>query len=103
MKKNAVMTLVKDVLLAAVFFGIAYALIASEGGEGMLGIFVAGLPFGWRWSSKFITAVSMNGLLQKALISVFVGWFAIFIVLIVDVIRIIATPSDRPKANRQGA
>lgn len=94
MKKNAFATLVKDVILALAAWGIAAMLLSS--GFGMEGAAVtsgamafAGVPFGWRWASNIVSAVSLKGVGIKLLISLFLGCFAIFLVIGTDVIRCI--------------
>ena len=94
MKKNAFATLIKDVILALVAWGISAMLLQSgfdmTGGDAaMLATMCAGIPFGWRWSSKIISAVSLKGVGIKLLISLFLGCFAIFLVIGLDVIRCI--------------
>lgn len=109
MKRNAVGTLVKDIIFAVAAWGIFTALIGALWGTGVggtidaegaqfLGLFFAGLPFGWRWASHIITAVSPKGIAIKFAISVFLGWFAIFIVLIVDIIRCITAKAASGKS-----
>ena len=96
MKNHAFATLIKDVLMAVIAWGIGWMLLKSgfdmEGsGAAVMASLVACIPFGWRWASKIITAVSLYGIGLKLLISVIVGMFAIFVVLGVDVIRCIAS------------
>ena len=91
MKKNAFATLIKDVILALVAWGISAMLLQSglgmPGGDAaMLATMCAGIPFGWRWSSKIISAVSLKGIGIKLFISLLLGMFAIFLVLGWDVI-----------------
>lgn len=91
MKKNAFATLIKDIILALVAWGISAMLLQSglgmPGGDAaMLATMCAGIPFGWRWSSKIISAVSLKGIGIKLFISLFLGMFAIFLVLGWDVI-----------------
>ena len=92
MKRNAVATLIKDIIFAAIAWGIFHLLLGELWGADLqpLALFFAGLPFGWRWSSKIITAVSLKGIGLKFSLSVLIGFFAIFIVLICDVIACIA-------------
>ena len=94
MKKNAFATLIKDVILALAAWGICAMLLQSGfemGGSeaAMMATAFAGIPFGWRWASKIITAVSFYGIGIKLLISFVLGMFAIFVVLGLDVIRCI--------------
>lgn len=94
MKKNAFATLIKDVILAAVAWGISAMMIQSMfampmSDAAMMATMCAGIPFGWRWSSKIITAVSFYGIGIKLLISLLLGMFAIFLVIGLDVLRCI--------------
>ena len=91
MKKNAFATLIKDIILALVAWGISAMLLQSglgmPGGDAaMLATMCAGIPFGWRWSSKIISAVSLKGIGIKLFISLLLGMFAIFLVLGWDMI-----------------
>lgn len=47
---------------------------------------VTGLPFGWRWVSKLITATSLKGIGIKMIISALVGCLAIYVVFAKDLI-----------------
>lgn len=97
MKREAIARLMKDIILAVIAWGIVSTLMVScemSADQAMAAaVLFAGIPFGWRWASNIITAVSMQGVLLKLGIAVFLGWFAIFVVLIGDVIRCIAAPS----------
>ena len=90
MKKTAASTLIKDLIIIAVLGGFAAFVIASDASMQAMGVLlwlaITGLPFGWRWASKIITAVSLKGIGIKMLISAFVGCIAIFVVVIKDVI-----------------
>lgn len=102
MKKSAVGRLIKDLLIIAILGGIiALGMSTSDGlSEGQKVFFwlaFTGLPFGWRWASKIITAVSLYGIGLKAVISVFLGFVAIFVVVIADVIRCLAALLTRKK------
>ena len=66
------------------FFAIDTSTPASV--DILLTLAVAGLPFGWRWASKIITATSLKGIGIKLLISVLLGFIAIFVVVIKDII-----------------
>ena len=100
MKKNPIFTIVKDVLLALIAWGAAYFLINGMWGVDVggtmeasaaaaLAMMFAGVPFGWRWSSKIITATSIKGVGIKLLISVVLGFVAIFVTLIADAVRLV--------------
>lgn len=92
--KKSIITLVKDLVIAAILAGLTYVLFSigdafSSGALAFFCLSVAGIPFGWRWASKIITAASLKGVGIKLLIAVFLGWFAIFVVLGGDLIRCI--------------
>lgn len=96
MKKNATATLIKDILFALIAWGLSAMVFKSlmpdmdTYGITILSAYCAGIPFGWRWASKIITAVSLYGVAIKLAISLILGMFAIVIVLGGDVIRFIA-------------
>lgn len=96
MKRNATATLIKDIILTVIFYAIG-ALILAEADFGNTAnnvfapMFIAGIPFGWRWASKLITAVSVKGIGIKLSIAFFLGWFAIYVVLIGDIISFITS------------
>ena len=106
MKKNAFATLLKDIIIALVAWFIGYGLLKS--GFGMeaeaaryVAIYASFIPFGWRWATKLITAVSLKGLGYKLLISLCLGFIAIFVVFGGDLIKCIAqlfTSGKRAKA-----
>ena len=100
MKRNAITKFVKDILLAAAAWGIAFFLIngmwgVNAGGAmeaataGAIAMMFAGVPFGWRLASKIITATSIQGVGIKLLISAILGFFAVFIILIADTIGLV--------------
>ena len=96
MKRNATATLIKDIILTAIFYGLGYLILAetdfgNTANNVFAPMFIAGIPFGWRWASKLITAVSIKGIGIKLSIAFFLGWFAIYIVLIGDIISFIAS------------
>lgn len=106
MKTKATATLIKDIILAATFYAIGY-LIISETDFGNTAnnvfapMFIAGIPFGWRWASKLITAVSIKGIGIKLSIAFFLGWFAIYVILITDIIHCIAEKAKNNKRERK--
>lgn len=98
MKKKAIFNLVKDILIFAVAFAILYAILTNEklmgiGISGETGKFlaycIAGIPCGWRWASHLLTAVSGKGILLKLAISVILGWLAVPVMVIKDIINLI--------------
>ena len=95
MKKNAFVTLLKDIIIALVAWFIGCSLLTS--GFAMeaeaaryVAIYASFIPFGWRWANKMITAVSLRGLGYKLLISLCLGFIAIFVVFGADIIKCIA-------------
>ena len=114
MKRNAVATMIKDILFATIAWGIAAFFInalwgsmgsgaMSAGDAKMLALFFAGIPFGWRWASKIITAMTMKGVFIKLSIAFFLGWFAIFVVLIGDVIYFVSYLAKKNAKKKQAA
>ena len=107
--KKSIMNLVKDLLIAAPLFLFSIMLFSTENSlepavQGMLTFASSGIPFGWRWASKIITAVSLYGVGIKLLISLVLGMFAIVIVLGGDVIRfIVHATKNGVKRNRPEA
>lgn len=93
MKREATFQLIKDIILAVVAwlgFGIAFSMFTTLGGYGFIvSIFCAGVPFGWRWMSNIFTAMSFNTIIIKFILSFVLGWLAIFVVLIKDIINLV--------------
>ena len=107
MTKNPTTTLIKDVIFALIAWGLSAMVLRSflpdmAGYElALMSSYCAGIPFGWRWASKIITAVSLYGVGIKLLISLVLGMFAIVIVLGGDVIRfIVHATKNGVKRNR---
>ena len=111
MKRNATNTLIKDIITAILTWFI-FAVITNNiyGGDlfslnnmeaNVLATVFAGIPFGWRWASKLITAVSIKGIGIKLGIAFFLGWFAIYVVLIGDIIRCITSSAAEKKQARK--
>ena len=114
MKRNAVATMIKDILFAVIAWGIAAFFInalwgsmgngaMSAGDAKMLALFFASIPFGWRWASKIITAMTMKGVFIKLSIAFFLGWFAIFVVLIGDIIFLVSHLAKKQSTTRTRA
>ena len=83
---NAKATLIKDLIILAIAGAIGLAL---HGASVPFGIFVTGLPFGWKWASSIITAVSLKGIFLKGLFALFLGMIAVPVVLVKDVIAVV--------------
>lgn len=92
-KKQASNQLVKDIILA-VAATVIIAIIATLSmgtdvlGGIFIGIFLSGIPFGWRWLSKVITAIGLVAIIAKFLGSILLGWVALPIVIVKDIIQL---------------
>ena len=92
--KQSMKKLIKDIILIAVLGGFAALMLATDstmgdGGRTFFTLAIMGLPFGWRWASKIITAVSLKGIGLKILISACLGCVAIFVVVGIDALKCI--------------
>ena len=88
MRNEKIAKLIKDLLLAAAFFGIGMLLLCTTlTGANLVvaALWVATLPFGWRWASKIFVAIGFISVLVKAVLSLFLGIPAIVIALVGDV------------------
>lgn len=85
--------LIKDVIIAAVAWLISALIFSALLGQSFLyvlpiGFLLAGIPFGWKFLSKIFVALSFQAILTKALLSILIGWVALPIVLIKDIISL---------------
>ena len=99
MKAEANKKLVKDVtifviamLIGAVgfYFGVGKDIgVAGLDYLALLlpGAILAGIPFGWRWLSKIFTACSFFAVIVKATLALILGWVAIPVVFISDIVN----------------
>jgi len=92
MKHEAKTQLIKDLIFALIAWVVGAVLFIGMAETGVVlgivaGLFVSGVPFGWRWLSKIVTAVSFQGICMKLLGALFLGFIAIFVVIIGDIIR----------------
>lgn len=87
--------LIKDIIIAgiawAVGFGVAFSEFYEDGVAGfffafMIGLIVAGVPFGWRWLSNIFSTLSFYMIAIKGVLSLFLGWIALPIVIVKDII-----------------
>lgn len=92
MRNHAIHQFVKDLLLLAAAAAAGYFITRygfySETYAGVGAYMASCLPFGWRWASSIITAVSLYGVGIKAVLSVVLGIFAAPICLLVDLVHI---------------
>lgn len=102
MKMEKFGKLVKDILLAGAFFGLAMLLNMGSDmttqNQIAIALFASGIPFGWRWASNIMTAVSVQGVLIKLGFSLLLGWLALMIALVGDVIAFLAAPRSASAA-----
>ena len=84
---------IKDFVLFAVF-GLVGAMCAPTGGFALLFVMcfiVLGfIPFGWRWASNIITAVSLYGIVLKLMICLVLGLVAGPVTLGKDIILLLS-------------
>ena len=90
----AILRLVKDVLLSLVAVVITVIFSISNQDPDLFnivftGLLFAGVPFGWRFLSKFISSWSVAGFLFKLIVATIIGWIALPITLIKDVVVLI--------------
>ncbi len=94
MRNEKIAKLIKDLLLGAAFFGIGMLLLCTTlTGANLVvaALWVATLPFGWRWASKIFVAIGFISVLVKTVLSLFLGIPAIVIALVGDVCGIFFT------------
>lgn len=60
----------------------------------MFGLFLGGIPLGWKFASHIITAVSLLGLVGKLFISLVLGWIVAPITVIKDIISLIVSAKN---------
>ena len=60
----------------------------------MFGLFLGGIPIGWKFASHIITAVSLLGIVGKLFISLVLGWIVAPITVIKDIISLIVSAKN---------
>lgn len=60
----------------------------------MFGLFLGGIPLGWKFASHIITAVSLIGIIGKLFISLVLGWIVAPITVIKDIISLIVSAKN---------
>lgn len=98
-KKQATNRLVKDIITAiaaiAVIAVITIAFMEMDFLGGIvIGIFLSGIPFGWRWLSKVITAIGLLAIIAKFFGAILLGWVALPIVIVKDIIQLAAAAKN---------
>jgi hypothetical protein len=91
---KATQKFMKDLVLVGIGFGIMVLFLSVSGGvKSSVDLFMcflcSGVLFGWKCVNNVFIAFSWWSLLIKALASVVVGFFAMPITLIVDIIHVI--------------
>lgn len=68
----------------------------------MFGLFLGGIPLGWKFASHIITAVSLIGIIGKLFISLVLGWIAAPITVIKDIVSlVVASKNDKSVDNQE--
>lgn len=104
-KSEAKSILIKDLTIAGVavvVIGLIIGILAGKDmgiSSGILigifgGIYFAGLPFGWRWISKLVTALGWLSLLIKIGFAIALGFIAFPVTIIIDIIRLCKATDD---------
>lgn len=61
----------------------------------IFGLFLGGIPLGWKFASHIITAVSFIGIIGKLFISLVLGWIVAPITVIKDIVSfVVASKND---------
>ena len=94
MKEEKRKQLIKDIVIALIAWVIAAIVFIGVNEESVvlgiiMGFMCAGIPFGWRWLSNIITAVSFYMVVMKALLAIFLGWIALPVVIIKDIVELV--------------
>lgn len=104
-KEEAKSTLIKDIAILLVGFIIG-GIIGLVGfkpenfGDGILffclfGMVVGGVPLGWKWASKVITAVGLLSIVFKFFLSWVLGWIAAPVTVIKDIILFVKIMKEK--------
>lgn len=108
-KSEAKSILIKDLItagVAALIIGIifgAFAIPATiESADvfsciflgGFIGLYCAGIPFGWRWASKGFIAIGWFMILVKIGIALGLGFIAFPVTIITDIVRLCKATDD---------
>lgn len=67
----------------------------------MFGLFLGGIPLGWKFASHIITAVSLIGIIGKLFISLVLGWIAAPITLIKDIVSLVVASKNDISVDNQ--
>lgn len=94
--------LIKDIILFLSVGALLAILLAASSGEMdftvliVLTFLFGGVPFGWRWASHIITAVSFMGIVIKFMIALFLGFIAAPVEIIKDIIVVVKEKRNPP-------
>lgn len=92
MKSEARKILIKDLIIVLIAITIGFVFSVSQGGLEswpggiLIGFVFAGIPFGWRWLNNIFVAMSLFMILVKFFGALVLGWIALPIVLIKDIV-----------------
>jgi len=67
----------------------------------MFGLFLGGIPLGWKFASHIITAVSLIGIIGKLFISLVLGWIAAPITVIKDIVSLVVASKNDISVDNQ--
>ncbi len=95
MKEEMKVQLIKDIITAVIAWVVAAIICGAVCGLGFFGgvvtgFMLAGIPFGWRFVSNIFTAISIYAVILKFLLALVLGWVALPIVIIKDVVAFVA-------------
>ncbi|MBR6676567.1 MAG: hypothetical protein IKL24_04465 [Clostridia bacterium] len=90
MKQEAKNLLIRHIVIAAVAWTAAAVVFMSLASSGVIlgilaGLMCAGVPFAWKWLSGIFISLSIYTLVIKLVLSIFLGWIALPIVIVKDI------------------
>lgn len=106
-KSEARKKLIKDLitLVIGIVVGGIIGINAIPGDKAvafiMFGLFLGGIPLGWKFASHIITAVSLIGIIGKLFISLVLGWIAAPITVIKDIVSLVVASKNDISVDNQ--
>lgn len=94
MKQEAINQLIKDIVVAGIAWIVSAFIFGALAETGVIlgiiaGFMCAGVPFAWKWLSNIFISFSIYTLAIKLLLSIFLGWIALPIIIIKDVVGVV--------------
>lgn len=95
-KSAAIWNLVKHIGVILICCVAAMALLSNDfgGGSWFMGLFLAGIPFGFRTMKSVIISNSLTWMLILLLVAMIIGWIALPIVLTKDIIALVRASKE---------